>query len=155
MVELKVEVASGVMELLWPALSFLPWDFFLPKKNKPLSCLHFFLCFPSFLPCVFKLLTLTLWLNIWSNCHLLDFCFWPRWNKKELIQLKSGRKYMKQQFSRPYASWPTLILVYYLCKVIAIAIQGKQRLFCNTWKLLHKCSEQKARSRCSDRVSVD
>ena len=30
---------------------------------------------------------------------------------------------MKQQFSRPYASWPTLIVVYYLCKVIAIAIR--------------------------------
>ena len=53
---------------------------------------------------------------------------------------------MKRFFSRPYASQSTLILVCYLCKIIALAIQGKQSLLCNTWRLLHKCLEQKARS---------
>lgn len=106
-----------------------------------LSVVYFF--FFS-IPCAFKLPYLTLWLYIGSNCHLLVICFWTRWSKKELIQLKNRAKYMKQLF-KTLCIIAKLILVHYLCKIMDMEVQGRWRLFGNTWKLLHKCPEQRTR----------
>lgn len=139
-VEQKIEAAQCCYGTTVATLSSLPQGFFIPEKNRPLGCLLFFFS----IPCAFKLPYLTLWLYIGSNCHLLVICFWTRWSKKELIQLKNRAKYMKQLF-KTLCIIAKLILVHYLCKIMDMEVQGRWRLFGNTWKLLHKCPEQRTR----------